>query len=196
MKVGDFLYFAPGICFSQVDLSGSQLPKQYAARVEGFYLAPAQVLVEGGHGFAAGLLVVTAIDALARLSRPEPRVGQRIKSWLRTELRGLDAPQYADALYDEVRNGLVHEARLKAGTEFSLEQNSLVEEGPGILRFNPRLLLGEVREALARLVLKLEADGDARQTFLIRVKDEFIYELQGLTGAKRLTRPSSSNARS
>ena len=190
MKIGDFLYFAPDIRFSQVDLSGEQLPRQYASRVEGFYLTPASLLAESGHGFAAGLLVLTAIDALARLSRGEQGVGARIKAWLGNELSGLRTPEQAEALYSQVRNGLVHEARLKAGVEFSLEQETLVDEGP-VLSFNPQLLIGEVRDALARLVQQLESDASARQAFLDRFKDEFVYELQGLRGANRPTSPSS-----
>ncbi|MGF2686279.1 hypothetical protein ACQUWM_07265 [Marinobacter sp. DUT-3] len=190
MKIGDFLYFAPNIRFSQVDLSGEQLPRQYASRVEGFYLTPAALLADSGHGFASGLLVLTAIDALARLSREEERVGARVKAWLGNELRGLHNPRQADALYSEVRNGLVHEARLKAGVEFSLEQETLVNEGP-VVSFNPRILLSEVREALSRLVDQLESDAAARQAFLDRLKEEFVFELQGLRGANRPTRPSS-----
>jgi len=182
MKISDILYFAPNIPFSQVDLTGDRLPQQYAERVEGYYLAPAEVLVDGGHGFAAGLLVVTAIDALARVSRVEPGVGERIKAWLSTEVTGLYKPQHVDALYRRVRNGLVHEARLKNGTEFSLDQESLVYEEDGILAFNPRLLLGEVRDALDRSRRQLENDTRARQAFLESVKAEFAYELRDITG--------------
>ena len=184
MKIGDFLYFAPEIRFTDVDLSGDRLPAQYECRIEGFFLSPAACLLDSGHAFAAGLIIVSAIDALARVCRQENRVGERIRAWLQTEIAGLELPGQADALYQYFRNGLVHEARLKAGAEFSLEQDALVDEGPGIMRINPRLLLAEVQAALRRFVLKLDKDTYARQAFLEQLKAEFIYELQGISGAK------------
>jgi hypothetical protein len=37
MKIGDHVYFAPGIRFADLDLEGPTLPTQYAARIEGYY---------------------------------------------------------------------------------------------------------------------------------------------------------------
>jgi hypothetical protein len=71
MRIGDDLYFAPGILLSQVELSGpqcgTQLPGQFKRRMAGFYIKPAELCAQGGHTFAAGLFLVSCIDALARL---------------------------------------------------------------------------------------------------------------------------------
>ena len=66
MKLGDVLYFAPGIRFDQVDLGGPRLPEQFRQRVRGFYIAPAEKCAEMDYAFAAGVLLVSCIDALAR----------------------------------------------------------------------------------------------------------------------------------
>lgn len=69
MKIGDHVCFAPGIRFADLDLEGTTLPTQYAARIEGYYLTPAERAAQQEDAFAAGLLVVAAIDAMARLLR-------------------------------------------------------------------------------------------------------------------------------
>jgi hypothetical protein len=47
MKLGDILYFAPNVKFSDLDLSGVKLPDQFEARIRGFYLGPAKSLAQG-----------------------------------------------------------------------------------------------------------------------------------------------------
>lgn len=114
---------------------------------------------------------MTSIDALARVTRPERGVGDRIRAWIRAELPSAQDPEHASALYDQIRNGLVHEARLKAGSQFYLEQEQVIDEGTGIFRINPRLLAGEVREALAQFVARLQHDRQARLALLEWVKN-------------------------
>lgn len=52
MKIGDLLYFAPGIRFDQVDLDGVGLPVQLHKRIEGLYILPAEECAARGHAFA------------------------------------------------------------------------------------------------------------------------------------------------
>lgn len=67
MRVGDILYFAPGFRFDEVDIDGRRLPEQLNRRFVGSYLEPAKECLEHGFSFAAGVLLVSCIDALARL---------------------------------------------------------------------------------------------------------------------------------
>jgi hypothetical protein len=67
MREGDDLFFAPGVRFGDVDLIGPDLAEQYRARINGFYLVPAQLCVERGYAFAASLLLVSTIDLMAGL---------------------------------------------------------------------------------------------------------------------------------
>jgi hypothetical protein len=112
MRLGDILYFAPGIRFDGVDVDGPRLPEQFKRRMVGFYLEPARECTRLSFAFAAGVLLVSCVDALARL-RFGDGVGKRFKKFAAEELQSLSGGDVAERLYDEFRNGLVHEARLK-----------------------------------------------------------------------------------
>src|SRR2546428_1043928 len=124
MKVGDHIYFAPSIRFSDLDLGGPQLPEQYRIRIEGYYLRPAQRAAEAGDAFAAGLLALTAIDAMSRLyfgpNRPDRKAKTDFQFFARGSLPSFSEPENAKILYEKYRNGLVHEARLKDGCQFEI----------------------------------------------------------------------------
>src|SRR4051812_11163377 len=86
MRVGDILYFAPGIRFRDVDVNGARLPDQYRQRIVGFYVEPAEGCAASRQAFASGVLLVSCIDALARVRFSERSVGDRIKRFAREEL--------------------------------------------------------------------------------------------------------------
>jgi hypothetical protein len=170
MKIGDILYFAPKIHFGEVDLNGPRLPRQFKRRMAGFYVTPAEQCAQGGHAFAAGVLLVSCIDALARL-RFGSGVGQRFKKFAREELQSFPNDDLAERFYDEFRNGLVHEARLKNGAQFSLDRQPTVEQLDGILLVNPKHLAAEVRSALDAYVDLLTRD-DAERRKLAKALQE------------------------
>jgi len=161
MRVGDLLYFAPGIRFDQVDLDGPGLPEQFRQRIEGLYILPAEECAGRHHAFAAGVLLVSCVDALARLRFGNGVGGERFKKFAREQLKSFASGDLAERLYLEFRNGLVHEARLKEGGQFSLDVGSTVEQLQGLLLVNPRLLAVEVRSALDRYVALLR--GEAKE---------------------------------
>ena len=69
----------------------------------------------------------------------------------------------ATRFYEDFRNGLVHEARIKNGGQFSLEIGSTVEQLRGVLLINPARLGVEVRSAINGYAALLERDAAARQ---------------------------------
>ena len=162
MKIGEILFFAPGIRFSEVDLNGSGLPEQFRRRVTGFYVEPAEECAQRGWPFAAGVLLVSCIDALARL-RFGDRVRKRFRKFAAEELESFSDADLTERFYDEFRNGLVHEGRLKKGGQFSLEVGKTVELLDGILLVNPKYLADEVRSALGSYVTLVEGDDAERQ---------------------------------
>jgi hypothetical protein len=157
MKIGDILYFAPEIRFGEVDLDGPGLPGLFGRRVAGFYITPAEDCANRGYAFAAGLLLVSCIDALARI-RFRDGVAKRFGKFAVDELKSFSAPGVADRFYDEFRNGLVHECRLKNGAQFALDTGTTVEQLAGILIINPKYLAEEVRSALDSYVALLTRD--------------------------------------
>jgi len=165
MRIEDHLYFAPNILFADVDFGGAELPEQFRARIRGFYLDPAHACAQGGHAFAAGALVLLCVDALARLETSDSVVGRRFKSFVRDNLPSFASPERADSIYDDFRNGLIHEGRIKSGAQFSLDIGETITNIEGIVLVNPMLLAGEVSVALDRFIEVLRADAGARRRF-------------------------------
>lgn len=186
MRLGDYVYFAPGIRFAELDLGGRRLPEQFERRIAGYYLDPALDCCDCGHAFAAGLVIVACIDALARLQYGG-EVGMRFKRFLKEELSSFTDERVAERFYDQFRNGLVHEARVKKGGQFSLEQSETVVVDGSILSINPRLLANEVRAALKRYVALLVADDSARLELAQVLKREFLEELADFEVQQRAT---------
>ena len=158
MRIDDLVYFAPDVRFDQVDLGGPDLPVLLGTRIVGFYLEPARGCIGRGEGFAAGVLLVSCIDALARFRfGRDMGIGDRIRKFAQEELKSFASNRLSAALYDQVRNGLVHEARLKAGAQFSLETGETLLELDGVLVINPLYLEQEVHAALDSYVSSLKS---------------------------------------
>jgi hypothetical protein len=181
MRIGDDLYFAPRIRFCDVDLDGPELPEQFRCRMAGFYLEPAEQCAQGDHAFAAGVLLVTCIDALARL-RYGGRVGARFKRFAREDLQSFPDDDLAERFYCEFRNGLVHEGRLKKGACFSLDAGATVEELGGILLVNPKHLATEARSALDAYIALVTLDDVERRKLAGALKIDLEDDLR-LAGA-------------
>ena len=47
MRIGDLVYFAPGLRFDEINLDGSALPQQVELRISGYYLKPAKNAAAG-----------------------------------------------------------------------------------------------------------------------------------------------------
>lgn len=182
MDINGILYFAPSIPFKGVDWDGDRLPKQFRQRIDGFYLTPAECCIAAGHAFAAGLLLASCIDALARLKYQmldgKAVVSRRIKKFLVEELISFKAESIAGHVCDQFRNGLVHEARLKGGARFSLDIAETVHEENGLIIINPAQLLIEVRKALNTYIEHLEANKTARTNLANDLKSDLNDDIQ------------------
>jgi hypothetical protein len=176
VKIGEVIYFAKGIPFSWVNLDGQELPEQFRRRIEDLYIAPAEECAGREHPFAAGVILVSCIDALARL-RHGGDVGVRFKRFSREYVHSFATEHLAKKFYDDFRNGLVHEARLKTGAQFSLELPETVVESGEFLIINPALLAHEVRRALERYVEQLANDREELNKLIGLLKEDFQHEL-------------------
>jgi hypothetical protein len=159
VNINDVLYFAPGIPYNKVDWGTKELPDQFCCRIEGFYLDPATYCLKAKHAFAAGLLLVGCIDSMSRLKYRDDSVERRFTKFLKSDLHAFKNNEMAQRFYKEIRNGLVHEARLKNGAQFTLDstEETVVDRGD-ILLVNPKLLLTEVRNALSAYVEVLKVN--------------------------------------
>ena len=174
MRISDILYFAPGVRFSDVDLEGPGLPDQLRQRILGFYIEPAIECCGRGEAFAAGVILVSCIDALARFSSKETEVTPELfKRFVRKELPSFGLDDSAKRLYEEVRCGLVHEARLKNGAQFSLKIDTDIQESANVLIVNPARLADEVQDALERYIAALKSDERQRGSLAARLMVEY-----------------------
>lgn len=179
MRLDDILYFAPGVRFSEVDLSGTELPSQFERRLRGFYLDPAVLLAKSNHAFASGLVLISCIEALARVQTVGKKGdGQRFKDYIKNELKSFKDDDIAERLWEDFRNGLVHEARIKEGGQFSLDPPHTVDFSHSILTVNPLALADEVSDALSNFVTSLKSDGALLDRFLKQICSDFADELE------------------
>lgn len=141
-------WFAPDILWAAVDPAGADFPAQLERRFEGFYFGPAERLLKGNDDFAAGVLILCALDAIARLwTGNTAQVRARFIEV--AEEMGIGC---SSDFYDFFRNGLVHEARIKRGACFDKGREDLIGEVGGEFIVNPRRLLGETRKLLKVLL--------------------------------------------
>ena len=181
MREGDDLFFAPGVRFAEVALSGPELVDQLRRRIDGFYLTPARLCIDHGHAFAAGLLIVSTIDFLAGLHHSAQalktrNVGADFCTFVRSKLPSFASRDVAQRLYNEFRNGLTHEARIKNAGEFSFDWDQTVRLVRGRLCINPTFLLKEIEVALERRLQKLIRSEEERRAVAERLRDLFSKE--------------------
>jgi len=178
MRIGDELYFAPGIRFSDLDKSGDKLPEQFDKRIRGYYLNPAIVSAKSGHAFASGVILVSCIDALAYFYTGIGDVGERFRSWCIEFLPSFSSEKYASYFYRDFRNGLIHNARIKNGGEFTLDINCTMKHQGTIISINPLYLASEIDKALSRYIDCLRSNTGFKNKFVELILKDFKFELK------------------
>jgi hypothetical protein len=182
MQIGDVSYFAPDVPFEDVDLTGRKLPGQLLRRFEGYYLEPAALLVDRQHAFGAGLLLVSCIDAMSNFAhgpnREERGVRRDFLAFARTRLPSFKSETAAKRLYEDYRNGLVHEARLKAGCFFAVGVGRTLDEQGTFPVIDVARLFDEVRQAIHQVVDEMEGSEAFRGELVRYVGTTFARELQ------------------
>lgn len=215
MQIGNELYFAPDFSFLRLGNFSNEpeVLEAFKARVEHWYLMPAERLVERGDAFACGLICCATIDFLSRYAYSEPYDSERIPKWLSDnvpeEFKQADksgkthcskrAPTpkpyatLAERFYYEFRNGLVHEGRIKSLGQFSLEpkyQDKIVDfvdhEKHQAMVINPQQLLKAIRAAFDVYCQQLESVRETRTDLLKQLQEDFKEEIEA-DKEKRLT---------
>lgn len=175
MRVGDVIFFAPEVPFEAVDLSGETLPEQILARVDGYYLDAADYCIRARFAFAAGVLIVTCIDAVSEFDRG-PKSRQNFLTFVRARLPTFKEERNASLLYEEYRNGLVHEGRLKKGCQFALGLGRTLDTTGAYPVIDAGGLLNEVRGAIHQLVKEMQGSKPFREQLVRYVRRKFAYE--------------------
>ena len=178
MKIGEHLFFAPGVRFADIDVNDQSVINHFHSRIEAYYLNPAKTLLKNeDYAFPATLLLASAIDAIARYaSKPAPNRVRYI-GWLQTELPCVSAKPLAEQFYDDFRCGLVHEARAKNGCVFTTLTARSVFVEKGIMAINPKYLVQDVSVALDSFCANLKKSPIAFLKFQNELKRDFQHEL-------------------
>ena len=173
MRINDELHFSPKFRFADLDWEDKgSLIVAFHDRVYGYYLCPASILVENRNAFAAGVLLVTTIDFLANI-QIGGNTGSRIEQWLvnhitafRDQDPGNPRRTLAKRFYDEFRNGLVHEGRIKNGGQFTYEIDGLVViSDSSVMIVHPGYLLESIVKAFEMYLKNLAEDEFTFQHF-------------------------------
>ena len=158
-RIGNELYFSPRFRFCDLDVGDREkLVEALRDRLMGFYLEPATRLVNAGDAFAAGLLCCAAVGFVALCAGDDhPEI------WLCKNIREFGGDKgLARKFWRWFRNGLVHEGRVKAFGQFSLELPDLLNiDGPALV-VNPKVLLEAIQKAFQSYFENLDATQSAR----------------------------------
>ena len=190
MRIEEVIYFSPCHKMESLDFSNREMIiDAFAERIKAFYFNPIHLLNNQnninfnentvGYAFAAGNILFALVDAIAKYSSLKKTVGERIKEWLELNINGVDA-SIAKKLYDNYRNGLIHEARVKNNGQFSYEISYSVFSVSGIMVVNPIIFLSEVEEAFSNFIVQLQTDDDLFKIFHQRLKADFEAEANSL----------------
>ncbi len=187
MKIGNILYFSPKHKFIDLDLEDKEkLIDAFEERVKGYYLIPAEEIV-GKHVFASGVLCVSTMDYLAKLESGSEKVKERFVTWTKNNIEGLNkadpdnvSSTLAYRFYNEFRNGLVHECRIKNAGQFSFNYSELDRIIDGVMIINPKYLLNEIKKSFDRYLEIVNKDDFTLQALKCTLINDFRSDFEAL----------------
>jgi len=201
MRIEDINYFSKKYRFRDINWNQKDwIIKAFKDRVEGLYLKPAEELNRNKHPFATGVMCVATIDSLARIETGLSGVGKRFTIWLENNINYFANsdpdkryPSLAARFYDEFRNGLIHEGRIKSRALFSYDVPSLMIVDNGVMVVNPSRLLEEVKTAFKKYIKEVKRNKTAFLKLKKVLKIDFDADIKQ---AKKTMRASSGASRS
>ncbi len=182
MRIQDILYYAPNVRLELlVTYPPDKVIDAFESRIENYYLDAANTLNEKGMAFGAGDLIFDAVDAIARYEIDNGRVGKRFKEWISRlpDFKKLNWEEL-ERVYDEFRNGVTHEARIKNGGQFTYDIDKAVEIMEGVVLVNPKLLAAQVLQEFKRSISSIKQDEKERDRISNWIKDDLKEDLKGL----------------
>lgn len=179
MRINDCIYFSPTLLLENLDLTNKELVmKSFTERIENYYFKPIEILNENKQAFASGAILCLLIDAFARYSTTEDRVGVRIKNWC-TDNLGLSEKTSKD-FYEFFRCGLLHESHIKSFGQFTFDNefHLPIKECSGFVVVNPFHLYSALRNYFNSFISNLETDEQLYSIFIDRLNIDFKDEVQ------------------
>lgn len=182
MKIGKRLHFSQNYSYLKVNWDEREcLIKAFKDRVETFYIQPAELLSKNELGFAVGILCITTIDFLSKFKFDD---GKRLVKWIKEYIDDFNQPNpdnsnqtYADRFYDEFRDGLIHEGRIKNAGQFSYECQEIVKVKEGVMEVNPKKLLSVIKNFFSNFITQIKEDDEKFLQFENSLKNDFAKEI-------------------
>lgn len=161
MRISEILYFSPKYKYSELDWDNKEnLIEAFIDRVEGYYIQPTELLNEDKKGFATGVLCITTIDFLAKFLYTG---ANRMIKWLKKNIKAfnkldpnLTSRTLADRFYDEFRNRLIHEGRIKNAGQFSYDFPDIIKVEKNVMIVNPNILLNDLMTILENFINRIK----------------------------------------
>ena len=185
-------YFSKDRKFTQLKWDDKDaLLKAFRDRVREFYIEPIKELnKQKKRPFAAGVLCVVTIDFLARIETGWDKVYKRFKYWVKNNIKEFytsepDTPlqEFVDRFYEDFRNGLVHEGRIKNAGQFSYDDNVLVKfdkvNGPKpIMIINPKFLQEAISKSFEKYIKKVQNEESIFKKFKSVLMGDFQQDVE------------------
>ena len=182
MKIQDVLYYAPNFKLAYLaTATSSDIVNAFESRISEYYFKAAEILNNQKSAFGAGDICFDAIDAIARFEFGSGGVGERFKKWISRlpDFKALPRNEI-EGVYDDFRNGITHEARIKNGGQFSYEIGRSIYVENGIIVINPSLLLNQIRHEFARFMEDVKSDSYATERLANSIRHDFREDLEML----------------
>jgi hypothetical protein len=185
MRVKDVIHFSPNYPIQKIEFDNKEiLIDAFKDRIQSYYINAADVLNKSNHAFAAGAILLTAIDAISYFTEVGA-VSTRIKNFCyqipeiaakTTEYQN----EFANRVNDEFRNGLIHEGRIKNGSQFSYDYPFLEIISDDCLVMNPEYFQKEVEAYFNLALQKVSTNQSNYLLFRQRFKQTFEAEIEKL----------------
>lgn len=201
MMFDDELHFSASRRFTELMWDDPRsIIKDYRERMMGMYIEPAKGLCLMRQPFAAGVLAVCTIDALAKIDLENINISTRgieYAGWLERYIPWMgeidphnkypreqrrEQSSLAMRFYQEVRNGIVHEGRMKEGAYFSVAEHppAPVFVKDGCMVVHSIALLENIEESLRIVLQRANQTGASREDFVIKVYKLFEDDIKSL----------------
>ncbi len=188
MNINNHLYFSPKYKFLDLNFDDNgNLIKAFKDRMNGFYIEPTLQLNKEKRGFATGVLCVATIDYLSKFFYKKD--SKRFIKLLKEKFKGFENPDpnryertLANRFYDEFRNGLIHEGRIKNAGQFSYDFDKIIkiDKEADIMIVNPNKLLGRIITISDNYIIQLEEDSSLYLEFKQILIGDFNKEIESL----------------
>ncbi len=185
MNIRDIIYYSPNVKMEALDFNNRELLlNAFLDRIENYYFLPIKQLNGLRYAFAAGILLLSLIDAFARYSTRIDDPGPRIKEWVKHNLNlgmynKIEKEKIARVIYKDFRCGLLHESHIKNCGQFSYEIGSAVYLERDFVIINPSLLFKEIESYFQQFIDDLAVNEELYNIFLDRMRGDFEEEQKG-----------------